>query len=225
MGLLENGYVAFQDEALTIAENYSKLAFEIPESGVPCVKGNLDLVDEYGSILDTYGIRIDASEHYPKRFPFLFETEGRIPKNYDWHVFENDGHCCICTIPNELLKCKKGINLLHFIENEVKPYLYNQTHRRLRGYFLNETAHGEAGEFQEYYTLFKTKDLKRIIDYLLFISQKKVPGRTHICFCGSKEKYRHCHRDAYNTFSILDEGDLFLLAKRIMDSQSFKNLL
>lgn len=222
MGLLKSGYKVFEHEALAILESYPKQKLEFTEKGVPCLIGHLDLVDKDGFLVDTYRINIEATELYPYRFPYLFETEGRIPKNIDWHVFETDGHCCICTIPDELLKCKKGVSLVQFIEDEVKPYLFNQTHRRIRGYFLNERSHGDDGEFQHYYTHFRTKDLKKIVDWLLFISQKKAPGRTNLCFCGSGEKYRYCHRDAFITYSVLDKEDILNLIDRIILSKQFK---
>lgn len=211
----------FQNEARNINENYSKLRFESTNSGLPIVCGELDLFDEEENLVDTYSIRIEPTDLYPLRFPFLFETGNRIPKNIDWHVYETDGHCCICTVPEELIKCKKGIDLAHFIENEVKPYLFNQTHRRLRGFFIQERLHGDAGEFQYYYSIFRTTDLLEIAKLLYFISKKQEPTRVDKCFCGRNEKYRHCHREAYKAFVLLESWEIMVLVNRIVKSKQF----
>lgn len=190
---------------LSMQENNSK----------PIFAGIIGLYGEDGLKCDEYHISIHPTEEYPHRYPLVFETGGRIPKNIDWHVFESDGHLCIETLPEELIACSESITLEWFIDAKVKPYLFNQTYRRLNGFFLNERKHGYSGEFETYVELFGTRDLFKIGKYLHIISQRKEPNRVSKCFCGGNDKYRKCHRDAYRKFSGLSDEQLKILISRV----------
>jgi hypothetical protein len=214
------GYVIFQDQIAEAINNYPGLSSFIKD-GVPGLTGEIELMDVDGDHLDIYSIEILATENFPNSFPLLFEAGGKIPKNYDWHVYETDGHCCIKTTPEEILACKRGITLNSFIEEEVKPYLFNQTFRRLNGYFYQERSHGFLGTLEYLQEVFKTKNINLIKNGFLFISRRNTPSRTSMCFCGSGEKYRKCHRHAFETFSVLSDDQLNMILLQIQ--QYIKN--
>jgi len=117
-GLMHNGLDVFQNEAVSIHEYFHGLNKNAGlHNELPTVSGFLQLVDvSDGSVIDRYNIKIVAVPEYPLRFPLVYEAGGRIPKNIDWHVFPNEGRCCLATIPEEILTYKKGINLSGFIE-------------------------------------------------------------------------------------------------------------
>jgi len=119
-----------------------------------------------------------------------------------------DGHCCINSIPEEILICRKGINLQCFIEDQIKPYLFNQKYREENGFFLKERPHGNKGNIQFFIDVFKTNDMVPIIQGLNFMRQRKEPNRVSHCFCGSGQKYRKCHREAYRTLSAFTNQEL-----------------
>lgn len=152
---------------------------------------------------------------YPNRFPHVFETGGRIPINIDWHVYPNDGHCCICSIPEEILICKNWISLHSFIENQVKPYLFNQKFREVHGFFLKERPHGNKGNIQFFVEAFKTNDLTTVINGLIFIKQRNEPNRVSQCFCGSGFKYRKCHKESYRVLSLFSNDELNVFIEMI----------
>ena len=81
-----NGYKIFEEQVTDVLAKYKELSFKI-EDGIPCVFGLIHLTDENGNIEDTYQIEIKPTLNYPFRFPQLFETGGRIPRNIDWHIF------------------------------------------------------------------------------------------------------------------------------------------
>ena len=103
-----DGYSIFEEQVTEVIEKYKELSFKI-EDGVPCVFGSIILTDENGNIEATYQIEIKAVTNYPFSFPMLFETGGRIPRNVDWHVFEQSGNCCIASPPEEIIICNSGL--------------------------------------------------------------------------------------------------------------------
>jgi len=213
LGLVNNGFLTFKKEAEFIQNEHPGLILDAEEiNGTPSVSGIVQLEDENGSSIDSYKIKIIPTADYPNRFPHVFETGGRIPNNIDWHVYPSDGHCCISSIPEEILICKKRISLHNFIVNQVKPYFFNQKYREHHGYFLKERPHGIEGNVLFFIETFKTRDLAIIIKSLDVIKQRNEPNRVNLCFCGSGLKYRKCHREIYRVISAFsnDELDFFI---------------
>jgi hypothetical protein len=170
------------------------------------LKGALAVIDKNGRHWEDYEIEIHSTENFPNEFPLLFESSGKIPKITDWHVYEDTLSCCVKIKPEELLRCKKGITVTDYIREEVVPYLFNQTHRRVEGYYVNgEYGHGTLGIYEYYSNLLNTgKNIERTIQLMLFIAKHERPGRTTFCFCGRNIKFRDCHRAAYDKLKQLD---------------------
>lgn len=204
MGSIEANSL-FESEIAAVLEKYPKL-LSTTSTGITILKGEIDLVDEFGKYRDTYSIEVHPVSKFPYRFPYVFETGGRLPRNVDWHVFETDGHCCIKVEPEEILICKPGITLLSFIEQQVMPYFFNQTFRRLNGYFINERSHGLIGVIEYYQEIFYEKNIPKLIRLMEFVLNNEEPNRVSMCFCGAKNKYRKCHRD---TFRVIHEIGIF----------------
>ncbi len=208
-GPVSNGFQIFKKEAELIQNEYPGLKLDADEmTNAPCLSGIIQLESENGDVIDRYKLKIVAIPEYPTRFPYVFETEGRIPLNIDWHVYPNDGHCCISSFPEEILTCKKGINLRDFIENHLKPYLFSQKYREDNGFFLLERAHGVKGNVQFFIDAFKTNDLILIVNGLRFIKKRKEPNRVSLCFCESGQKFRNCHRETYRMLSIFSDHEI-----------------
>lgn len=215
------GLELFLSEAKEIGCQFPKLRV-IEKNDIPIISGELDLVSENKRLIDTYAIEIHPTIDYPNRFPLVYETGGRIPRNIDWHIFESTGHCCIKTLPEEILICKNGITLSYFIEKEVVPYFFNQTFRRIKGYFLNERSHGISGEIEFFKSELRTDNILNIVKWLQFISQRKEPSRSEKrCFCGSQIMYRHCHRERYRKLAKLGDLELKYFIHEIFESEEF----
>lgn len=213
-----NGYSVFEQEAKVVIEKYKELSFTI-EDGVPCVFGYISLTDEFGTIEDSYKIIIKAVVNYPHNFPLLFETGGRIPRNFDWHIFEQTGNCCIASPPEEIIICNGELNLISFIDNQVKNYFYSQIFRNQNGYFLKERSHGSKGWIEFFEETFMTDNIFNIEFGLNQIIQGKKIDRVSMCFCGSGIKYRKCHKKSYDVLSKLtiENVSLFINALRNTD--------
>lgn len=217
---MHNGALAFKLDVEQICDQLTNLKYVEDENGLPNLSGFLILNDTIGQEVDTYHIKIIPTTKYPFEFPYVFETGGRIPINIEWHVF-TDGHCCLKSQPEEMLLCKKAINLPWFIEEQIKPYFFNQKFRELNGYFLQEHSHGPKGNIEFFEDVFKTKDIKLIARGLLYIKRRMEPNRTNDCFCGSGLKYRKCHKEAYRKLSPFTDEELSMFAKFLFEQNNF----
>lgn len=199
----------FTDQANIIQRKYLELKIE-KEDDLVVLKGFIILHDSNAQEIDRYAITIKESESFPFQFPLVYETGGRIPPNIDWHVFETGGHCCIKAFPEEILICKNGITLESFIEDQLRPYFFNQKHREMYGYYLNERSHGPKGNVEFFEEAFNIKNIPLIVSGLEFILLRCEPNRVQNCFCGSGIKYRKCHRKTFRTLYEFSDSDLRL---------------
>jgi hypothetical protein len=217
MGILEMGdHEVFESQIDQVCETFPKLRRSISSDGTTIVKGELHVIDEQGKLWETYQVEIHPRDGFPFRFPYVFETGGKIPRIADWHIYDDTQSCCIAVEPEEYLVCKKGISLTGFIKDEMLPYFFNQTHRRVLGFYANgEFSHGISGIYEFYDEILKTKGVVReTIRLMLQIADTDKPGRTHDCFCGSKEKFRRCHKAAYEKLSQLGRDMIYQHANR-----------
>jgi hypothetical protein len=196
-------YNLFLSQIPYVLDKYPKLS-KIERDNKFILAGEIDIIDDAGKYWETYVIEIFCSETFPYRFPHLYEIGGKIPKIADWHIYEDTFSCCVKILPEEILRCLKGITVEQYVTSEVLPYLFNQTHRRVEGYYVNgEYGHGGLGLYEYYSNEFKTGDLEQIAKLLHSVATRPNPDRTSMCFCGSGVKYRYCHRAIYEKFSPL----------------------
>ena len=206
--VMNKSYDKFTKEALEAISNFPDLRLRIREDSVPYLAGNLILLDENDVMYDEYSIRIECPNDYSNSFPLVYETNQRLPHNIDWHIYV-DGHFCICTPIEEYVYCAKGITLTSFIQNQVLPYLHNQSFREKGGYFLNERSHGSMGILESLYDILHVNDLMKVYSILVYIYKNSKPSRTSKCFCESGQKYRHCHKEAYEVLKSIGQERLF----------------
>lgn len=186
----------FANQAASINDVFPKLQLVECES-VSIISGEIDIIDNQGKLWESYQVEIHPSGGFPYCFPLVYEVGNKIPRIIDWHV-NPSGTCCIGVRPDEAIKCKNGISILHFIKNEMIPYFFNQTYRRIEGYYPNgEWAHYEEGVFQFYERMLKTNNPIKIVRLLKFIAAESPPKRIDKCFCGNGRSYRKCHQAAY----------------------------
>ncbi|SEP44752.1 SEC-C motif-containing protein [Mucilaginibacter sp. OK283] len=197
------GYELFLAQIPAVLNKYPKL-FQIERDGKSILAGEIDVVDRNDKFWETYNVEIFCSDGFPNRFPNLYEVGGKIPKIADWHIYEDTLSCCVKILPEEILRCIKGISLEQYVTEVVLPYLFNQTHRKVEGYYVNgEYSHGSLGFYEYYSQLLKTGNLTQIARLLHGIATILKPDRTSLCFCGSGIKYRYCHRKSYEKLAPL----------------------
>lgn len=194
------GYDLFKaqiPEVLSLYPEFQECQFD----GKSIITGNIDIVDINSKYWTSYAIEIHPTNDFPYRFPLLFEVGGKIPRIADWHVYEDNNNCCVKILPAEIIRCKSGITITEYIKEEVVPYLFNQTHRIIEGYYVNgEFSHGAIGFYEYYSKVLGTQgNIFDTCKLLHAISITPKPPRTSVCFCGSGIKYRKCHKLAYDT--------------------------
>lgn len=210
-------YAMFNSHIDDVLTKYSGLKRGYKD-GSPIITGDIEIVDKDGKFWDRYSIEIHCSEEYPNRYPDLYETSNKIPKIGDWHVYEDSLTCCVTIPPKEIIRCRNGITLLEYIDEEVIPYFFNQTHRRVEGYYANgEYLHDVMGLYQYYAELFKVNDIKRLVRLMVWTGRNPKPDRTSMCFCSSGIKYRNCHKVAYETMVLMGQDILLGHASILID--------
>ena len=221
MGIV-SGYDIFCGEFDEVQEYFPKLRPALYD-GKKVLEGELDVIDRDGKLWDSYSIEVHHSQNYPYKFPLLFEVGGIIPKIGDWHIYEDTKSCCVKVLPEEFIICKNGITLVGFIQNEVLPYLFNQTHRRIEGYYVNgEYSHGILGIYEFYSRILGTgSDYRKTLSLMLYAAENLRPGRTSLCFCGSGNKFRKCHRTAFDHLTTVGAENLKVHAHMIAKAAGF----
>jgi hypothetical protein len=166
---------------------------------------------------DKYDIEIEFLRGFPKQFPLVREVGGRIQQiaeKYslkdvrDLHINKIQNNAiCLCPQPAEKLKYPDEIDLVHFMNNLVVPFFYGLSYYDKSGSWpWNEYPHGDLGIFEFYGENKEKNDLslaKRCYKSLndneqnkKYITAKNVIKGHSPCICGSKEKFRKCHKVA-----------------------------
>lgn len=196
-----DNYTLFRQQIAEAAKVYPELKVSVRD-GIELLSGTFRVIDGDGKEWNSFQIEIKFNRAFPYRFPELKEVGGKIPPIADWHINENGG-CCI-TIPLlEVTSCKNGITVLQFIQDHVKPYLFNQAYRLEKGYYAHqEFAHGMYGILEYYQELFNEKDVEKVIGYLKILKSTEFSKKT-ACFCGRKAKFRKCHPKIFKIFRAI----------------------
>ena len=191
----------FLKEAREVVETLPGFVLDL-DSDAPVLKGSIAITSEPDGISDVYQLHI-LQGAYPERYPKVFEVGGKIPRNIEWHIYPAEGNCCIAIPPEERIRCIQGIDLITFITEVLPPYFYNQTYRRINGFFLQEYRHGLFGVLDYYAEVLKADSIKEILRLLALIAQYENRHRNTPCFCGSSKKFKDCHRRAYQHLAPL----------------------
>lgn len=203
------GYDKFINQLQEVQENFPELK-QTTVSGKIILRGILPVIDNEGNHWEDYEVEIHCSDNFPNEFPRLYEVGGKIPRIGDWHIYEDTGSCCVKILPEEKIRCRNGITVREYLQEEVMPYLFNQTHRRKEGYYINgEYLHGAWGLLQYYsYELKTGNDHNATLQLINYIATHEKPIRTSMCFCGGKQKFRHCHKTAFEKLKSIGNDSL-----------------
>lgn len=225
--MLTESYQQFCNQVPEALHRFEKLNQRTGQDGKVFIRGEIDIVDKSSHYWESYDVEIHHVDGFPFKFPNVYEVGGKIPRIADWHVNEDSYTCCLTVPPLEMIKCNKGIRLVSFIEHEVLPYFFNQTHRREEGYYAKgEYSHGYVGILEFFESELRTEgDVRATINILFKIAFGRKPDRTHNCFCGKKVKFRKCHRVAYDRLIILGKEQLVKFANYIAEQTENNDLI
>lgn len=145
-----------------------------------------------GTVIDNYLIEATILKDYPDSVPPFREIGGRIPREADWHVYQN-GNCCPF-VPDERWKhWPRGADMLDFLKGPVNDYFCSQTYRQLKGsYPFGERSHGVLGKWEYYTEELETIDFLVISKCLTYLSADSI-NNGWPCYCRSGKLLRDCH--------------------------------
>ncbi len=155
---------------------------------------------------DDYQVEIDINP-FPIRFPYVWETNERIHRLADRHIYTDKGNCCFTTRAREQILLKKMIKTLtDFVDLIVIPYFQNNSYYEIkRVYRTKEYSHGIFGIFQAYSDILDIKNMTIVLK-LLNLRLQNVKFKSHEkCFCGSGVSIGNCHLPNYKELFMVDK--------------------
>lgn len=164
---------------------------------------------------DSYEVLIKL-EKFPKFFPEVFETDGRIPVKMDCHMYPNNGSCCFATrAKSQVLLKTKVHTLLIFVDEILVKYLENNSFYELNNhYYGEEYAHGTLGVIQGYIDILEVDSIELVVKAIYKASISNTVKIHQDCYCGSNRRLRKCnHRKHLKNLRLL-----YLVDKSILKS-------
>lgn len=161
-------------------------------SGQTRLHGHLDVFDKQGGRWGGFMVTVLFPSDYPQVPPLLFEDQGRIKRQADWHV-NNDRSLCLGPEVRELRKYMGRAHLLDWLDRSAMPFLANHLYKERTGVYLNgEFSHGVEGIW-EYYLDEWDCSPGEVLRRLAILCGVKTPARQDPCYCGSQLPWRRCH--------------------------------
>lgn len=180
------------DQVTEAQSRYPNLELLRYPSGERRVRGCVDFSIEHDShmIEDYYNLEFKILDDYPASPPFVFEPEGKIPKDFDHFMVA--GNFCLGAPVEVRRRFADHKNLLRFIEDQVIPYLFTYSYKRDHGKMpFGDLLHGATGLLQ-YYTEFFGTSLVEAMKLLKCLADDFAPPLM-ACPCGEGSKLRDCH--------------------------------
>ena len=152
-------------------------------------------VNNHPKINESFHLRIQIPNTYPKKMIEVRELRSKIPKTGEYHVNPDNTFCL--GSPLRLRMLVSGNNTLsHFIEKCLVPYLYAISLKLLNyrtDLLFGELAHGDEGQYDEYRELFGLESQKQIDDAFLALSKRKRVANKMKCPCGCNKRIGKCN--------------------------------
>lgn len=185
-------YSNLKKDINTVQEIYPKLKASKTKGNTYVLSGEIDIFDADDIYRGSFSIELKTTSGYPYRFPLLYETEGKIPRIEDRHMYK-DAQCCVTIMQKEEIRAKRGITIVQYMNEYTIPFFANQIFFETYGKWANgDYKHGIKGILQYYQELLEIEDKQQILKEIknaIEVSQKNYEP----CYCGSKKKYKKCH--------------------------------
>ncbi len=184
-----------QDQA-SISEMFPGLSYRVDETaGRVFLDGLLTLVAECG-VPTSIVVRVEFPSDYPQGEPHIFEVAGRFPHVSDRHFFA-DGQCCLWLPTESRWEPDDPEGLCRFLE-EVAVFFDQQLVYEAGGrseWPGEQRSHGDEG-YLEYIVdeLGGDRHLLVVFAPILLGLQKGRVQSNDPCPCGSRRKYKGCHK-------------------------------
>lgn len=205
---MQDNYTIFENQLESVCQDHPNLKIK-ERFGRKYLWGTLDIFDADGNSIQDFLVEIHYKNGFPKKFPELLEIGGFIPRDVDWHKYQDDS-CCVTADPIEIITCRNDISVRSFINNHAVPYLANQYYRKWYGKYKDEYSHGVLGLFEAYADIMKTPDMNKWIEYIEYtigFKPMKTP-RNAPCICGENKKFKHCHMQVFDELRAIGRDTL-----------------
>lgn len=140
---------------------------------------------------EKFEISVVLDNSFPRSFPVIYETGGRIPRKPWNHMYE-DGRCCLCTEMEQRRFFPVDAHISEYFTKLVIPFFENRLHYEITGKYIKERRHGVQGIYDSYKDAFKTEDPKFVLKMMKALASGNLKGH-HPCECESGKKRRNCH--------------------------------
>lgn len=160
------------------------------------IEGQFDFIatsQTHGSITDHYQLQMRFPEIFPRELPLVYELQGRIPRNGDYHVNPN-GSLCLGSRLRILWSVARAPTFVGFAEKCLVPYLFAISYKLMHGGGLpfGELAHGLPGELMDYADLLGLKSPDQAKIALGYLGMKKRRANKLLCPCGCRLRLGRC---------------------------------
>lgn len=148
---------------------------------------------EFGTVTDSFELKIDISPDFPKSVPQAWELGGRIPRQAAYHINDTDGNVCLGSPIRLLLEIQAEPTLAGFAKRCLIPYFYSIS-RRLSGQTLafGELPHRTPGLLADYLEIFGLTDHFQAGQMVKYLGMKKRLANKLPCPCKCKKKLGQC---------------------------------
>jgi hypothetical protein len=156
-------------------------------------------------IADSYQLKIEVPQAFPRGLPAVIETGRRIPRHPDFHV-NPDGTLCVGAPIRLLLIISDHPGLDSYASLCLVPYLYAISHKLKfgGGFIFDELEHGKAGALQDYLQLFGLKQPGQAREALRLLSMREKDANRQRCPCGCGRMLGRCEfREVLKRFRVL----------------------
>lgn len=190
-------------------QKYQCLVYK-QQDGKNLISGTLPFCALYNdrTIEDEYEIEIFMPDDYPNTPPTVKETKGRIPEEFHRNK-DDDSTLCLGAPIAVSMKFKENPCLLHFVDQQVVPYLFSYSSYIKYGDMpIGELQHGGEGILTHYREVFDISDGLSVLGLLRILSDNDYRGH-HSCPCGSGKRVRNCHGNVLRELRKYQNSDEF----------------
>jgi len=160
------------------------------------LQGEFAFTAEYEESLvieDCYELTITVSRWYPHDLPTVKETGGRIPRDQDYHMFQNGSLCLGSPLRLHNIAVSTP-ELTVYAKAAIVPYLCAISHwEETDEWFLfGELEHGAPGLLNDYANILNLDDPAGVTEALRLLGMKRRKANKCLCPCGCGDRLGVC---------------------------------
>jgi len=199
-----------KQQVIELNHKYHGLAYK-QQDNKDLISGPLPFCVSHNNrtIEDEYEIEILIPDNYPDKPPTAKEIKGRIPEKFHRNK-DDDSTLCLGAPLAVAKKFKKNPYLLHFVEQQIVPYLFSYSYYIKYGDMpFGELQHGGEGILTYYCEVFNISDSISVLGLLRILTDDDYRGHQD-CPCGRGKRVRNCHGNILRDIKVYQNPDEFL---------------